>query len=67
MNELKNPMVKLTSVNCWVGETGICPCDENGNPIENELRLYDTLEAEWFTHLSSEDKELVNTIINKNK
>ena len=64
MEEIKRPMIKLKSVNCWAGEAGICSCDEVGNPIESEIRLYENLEADWFTHLSNEDKDLVNLLIN---
>jgi hypothetical protein len=64
MEEVKRPMIKLKSVNCWAGETGICACDEIGNPIETEIRLYESLDIEWFALLSAEDKNLVNLLIN---
>ena len=64
MEEIKRAMIKLKSVNCWAGETGICSCDEVVNPIESEIRLYESLDADWFTHLSNEDKDLVNLLIN---
>jgi hypothetical protein len=32
-----------------------------------ESRSWVSLDNEWFSNLSTEDKELVNTIINKNK
>jgi hypothetical protein len=41
------------------------PSDENNLPIIEESRSWTSLENEWFSNLSAEDKELVNTIINK--
>lgn len=60
--------VKLESINCWAGTLGIMPCDDNGLPIMEESRSWVSLDTDFFQHLSAEDKELVNTIINnKNK
>jgi hypothetical protein len=56
--------VKLESINCWAGPLGIMPCDDNGLPIMEESRAWSNLGDEWYLHLSTEDKELVNTIIN---
>lgn len=56
-------MIKLESVNCWVGETGISPCDENGNPMISEERLFENMPEDWFKNLSTEDKEIISTII----
>ena len=58
-------LIKLESINCWAGSLGIMPCDEEGLPIMEESRSWASLENEWFANLSIEDKELVNTIINK--
>jgi len=58
-------LIKLESINCWAGVLGIMPCDDNGLPIMEESRSWGSLEAEWFQNLSVEDKEKVNTIINK--
>jgi hypothetical protein len=58
-------LVKLESINCWAGTLGIMASDDNGLPIMEESRSWGSLEAEWFQNLSAEDKELVNTIINK--
>jgi hypothetical protein len=33
-------------------------------PILEESKSWDNIEPEWFQHLSNEDKEIVNTIIN---
>jgi hypothetical protein len=58
-------LIKLESINCWAGSLGIMACDDNGLPIMEESRSWGSLEAEWFQNLSTEDKEKVNTIINK--
>ena len=58
-------LVKLESINVWAGPLGVMPCDEEGLPIMEESRSWVSLENEWFANLSIEDKELVNTIINK--
>lgn len=57
-------LVKLESINVWAGSLGIMNCDEYGNPILEESKSWDSIEPEWFQHLSNEDKEIVNTIIN---
>jgi hypothetical protein len=41
------------------------PSDENDLPIMEESRSWTSLENEWFSNLSTEDKEKVNQIINK--
>jgi hypothetical protein len=58
-------LVKLESINVWAGPLGVMPSDENNLPIMEESRNWASLENEWFANLSIEDKELVNTIINK--
>jgi hypothetical protein len=58
-------LIKLESINCWAGTLGIMACDDNGLPIIEESRSWGSLEADWFQNLSVEDKEKVNTIINK--
>jgi hypothetical protein len=55
---------KLESINVWAGSLGIMNCDEDGQPIIEESKSWDNIEPEWFQHLSVEDKEIVNTIIN---
>ena len=60
---MKN-LIKLESINVWAGPLGIMNCDDNGQPILEESKSWDTIEPEWFQHLSNEDKDLVNTIIN---
>ncbi len=57
-------VIKLESVNLWAGKLGVLSCDENGNPIETEIRLYETMPRDWFQNLSVEDKEKISTIIN---
>ena len=59
-------LIKLESINVWAGSLGIMNCDEDGQPILEESKSWDNIEPEWFQHLSAEDKEKVNTIINKN-
>jgi len=59
-------LIKLESINVWAGSLGIMNCDENGQPILEESKSWDNIEPEWFQHLSAEDKEKVNSIINKN-
>ena len=58
-------LIKLESINVWAGSLGIMACDDAGLPIMEESRSWASLENEWFANLSIEDKELVNTIINK--
>lgn len=58
-------LIKLESINVWAGPLGVIPSDENNLPIMEKIRSWDSLENEWFANLSNEDKELVNTIINK--
>lgn len=59
-------LIKLESINVWAGTLGIMNCDDSGNPILEESKSWENIEPEWFQHLSNEDKEKVNTIINKN-
>ena len=58
-------LIKLESINVWAGTLGIMPSDENNLPIMEESRSWTSLENEWFSNLSIEDKEIVNQIINK--
>ena len=57
-------VIKLESVNLWAGKLGVLSCDESGNPIESEIRLYESMPSDWFQNLSIEDKEKISTIIN---
>ncbi len=59
-------LIKLESINVWAGPLGIMNCDDSGLPIIEESKSWDNIEPEWFQHLSNEDKEKVNLIINKN-
>ena len=58
-------LIKLESINVWAGPLGVMPSDENNLPIIEESRSWTSLENEWFSNLSVEDKEIVNQIINK--
>jgi len=58
-------LIKLESINVWAGPLGVMPSDENNLPIMEESRSWTSLENEWFSNLSTEDKEIVNQIINK--
>ena len=58
-------LIKLESINVWAGPLGVMPSDENDLPIMEESRSWTSLENEWFSNLSTEDKEKVNQIINK--
>ena len=58
-------LIKLESINVWAGTLGVMPSDENNLPIMEESRSWTSLENEWFSNLSIEDKEIVNQIINK--
>ena len=58
-------LINLESINVWAGPLGVMPSDENDLPIIEKSRSWNSLESEWFANLSNEDKELVNTIINK--
>lgn len=57
-------VIKLESVNLWAGKLGVLSCDEMGNPIESEIRLYETMPNDWFQNLSAKDKEKISNIIN---
>ena len=57
-------LIKLESINVWAGSLGIMNCDDAGLPILEESKSWDNIEPEWFQHLSNEDKEKVNLIIN---
>jgi hypothetical protein len=57
-------VIKLESINLWAGKLGVLSCDEGGNPIESEMRLYENMPNDWFQNLSIEDKEKISTIIN---
>jgi len=57
-------LIKLESINVWAGSLVIMNCDDAGLPILEESKSWDTIEPEWFQHLSVEDKEKVNSIIN---
>jgi hypothetical protein len=57
-------VIKLESVNLWAGKLGVLSCDENGNPLESEIRLYETMPNDWFQNLSAEDREKISIIIN---
>ena len=57
-------LIKLESINCWAGSLGIMNSDDAGLPIMEESRSWASLDNEFYQHLSAEDKELVNTIIN---
>jgi len=58
-------LIKLESINVWAGTLGIMPSDENNLPIIEESRSWASLDSEFYQHLSAEDKEKVNQIINK--
>jgi hypothetical protein len=60
-------LIKLESINCWAGSLGIMNCDDNGLPIMEESRSWGSLDTEFYQHLSAEDKEKVNQIINNKK
>ena len=62
---MTKPLVKLESINCWAGELGIMPSDDNNLPIMEESKAWVNLPAEFFQQLSTEDKEAVNKLINK--
>ena len=60
-------LIKLESINCWAGSLGIMNCDDAGLPIMEESRSWASLDSEFYQHLSTEDKEIVNQIINNKK
>ena len=57
-------LIKLESINCWAGSLGVMNCDDEGLPIMEESRSWASLDTEFYQHLSAEDKEKVNQIIN---
>lgn len=57
-------LVKLESINCWAGSLGIMQCDDNGMPILEKIRVWDSIDKDWFQNLTMEEKELVNKIKN---
>ena len=58
-------MIKLESINCWAGELGIMPSDDNDMPIMEESKSWVNVSQEFFQQLSAEDKEKVNKLIFK--
>lgn len=58
-------MIKLNSINCWAGELGIMPSDDNNLPIMEESKSWDSLSVEFYQQLSTEDKEVLSKLINK--
>ena len=58
-------MIKLESINCWAGDLGIMPSDDNNLPIMEESKAWSNLPADFFQQLSIEDKEIVSKLINK--
>ena len=62
---MRKPLIKLESINCWAGELGIMPCDDNDLPIMEESKAWANVQSEFFQQLSIEDKEIVNKLINK--
>ena len=60
-------LIKLESINCWAGSLGVMNCDDAGLPIMEESRSWASLDSEFYQHLSTEDKEIVNQIINNKK
>jgi hypothetical protein len=62
---MKTAMIKLNSINCWAGELGIMPSDDNNLPIMEESKSWDSLSVEFYQQLSTEDKEVLSKLINK--
>jgi hypothetical protein len=62
---MRNTIIKLESINCWAGELGIMPSDDNDMPIMEESKSWVNVPQEFFQQLSAEDKEKVNKLINK--
>jgi hypothetical protein len=62
---MRNTIIKLESINCWAGELGIMPSDDNDMPIMEESKSWPNVPQEFFQQLSAEDKEKVNKLINK--
>ena len=58
-------MIKLNSINCWAGELGIMPSDDNNLPILEESKSWASLSIEFYQQLSNEDKEILSKLINK--
>jgi hypothetical protein len=62
---MKNAMIKLESINCWAGDLGVMPSDDNNLPIMEESKAWSNLPSDFFQQLSIEDKEIVSKLINK--
>jgi hypothetical protein len=62
---MKTAMIKLNSINCWAGELGIMPSDDNNLPILEESKSWASLSIEFYQQLSTEDKEILSKLINK--
>jgi hypothetical protein len=62
---MKTAMIKLNSINCWAGELGIMPSDDNNLPILEESKSWASLSIEFYQQLSNEDKEILSKLINK--
>jgi hypothetical protein len=57
-------LLKLSSVCVYVDKTHVYPCDENNLPDYENKKSYEDLPSEWFQNISTEDKELINSIKN---
>jgi hypothetical protein len=62
---MKTGMIKLNSINCWAGELGVIPSDDNNLPIMEESKSWASLSVEFYQQLSTEDKEALSKLINK--
>jgi hypothetical protein len=60
-------LFKLESLACWVGETGIYPCDTQGMPITEDIVYFEDIKAEWYGNLSQDEKEIMSAIISNKK
>ena len=55
---------KLESVCIFVDDEFVYPCNDEGEPDFENKKSYNDLSPEWFQNLSTEDKNLINSLKN---
>jgi hypothetical protein len=61
---------RLTSINCWIDINNLYVCSTNketGDPDLHNYKQLSELDPSWYLHLSSDEKEFLAELLNKNK
>ncbi len=54
----------MESVCIFVDDEFVYPCNDKGEPDFENKKSYNDLSPEWFQNLSTEDKNLINSLKN---